>query len=282
MATAPFVLSSDGIERFGTEGDDVILVDEPDPGGTLVETFGGNDRIFVGVDNSVVYAGDDDDTYRLLDAEPLYSGGAYYDGGEGDDRLDLRDVENEDKMEADARLLSRVIVDLHKETAGGTMREAGTSGLEPTWNLYLTAVEDVVGTRGADRIKGTVADNRFQGGDGIDLLKGQGGNDKLFGGNGGDKLFDGEGIDNLFGGAGSDIFVLSDDGMADSIKDFEAEYDTIDLSAWGVTSLESLYFRSLDRGQGKLVISFEDETLTIAGMNGAVTEADLTDENLIY
>lgn len=103
----------------------------------------------------------------------------------------------------------------------------------------------IVGTDGADRLKGTRQDDylagkgsndtifagwgndRVVGDEGDDKLFGQGGDDELYGGEGDDLLKGGRGNDILDGGAGrnvlhggsgDDIFVLSADGFADILR----------------------------------------------------------------
>lgn len=281
LAESPFVLSMESIERFGTEEDDFITVRDPDPDSTLVETYGGNDIIRMGDGNSVVYAGDGDDGYRVLNADEFYGGAAVFDGGDGKDTLDLSMVENADTDDGSSGMISSVTVDLQKELAGGSIREAGGNNPQDTWGMHIISVENVIGTYGTDVIKGNSANNALYGRGDDDVLKGGAGRDKIFGGAGNDKLFDGDGKDNMFGGEGTDTFVMAADGTVDSIKDFEASQDILDLSAWGVTSIDALHFRAIDRGQGKLIVSYEDESLTLASRSGAVLEADLTGENLL-
>ena len=66
-----------------------------------------------------------------------------------------------------------------------------------------------------------------------DILAGQGGADNIAAGAGNDIIMDGAGQDTLTGGAGADLFILSQDGARDIIRDFQIEYDQIDLSAFG-------------------------------------------------
>uniref|UniRef100_UPI003CFB4940 putative Ig domain-containing protein n=1 Tax=Pseudomonas sp. DC3200b2 TaxID=2804669 RepID=UPI003CFB4940 len=97
-----------------------------------------------------------------------------------------------------------------------------------------------VGTAGDDTLTGTV---------GNDLLKGLAGNDTINAGNGNDILDGGAGVDTLTGGAGADTFVIASRldsyrnyttaaaTKVDTITDFEAGQDRIDLSALGITGL---------------------------------------------
>ncbi|XDA98273.1 calcium-binding protein [Sulfitobacter sp. LCG007] len=81
----------------------------------------------------------------------------------------------------------------------------------------------LIGGSGHDDIAGGALD---------DILIGAAGNDVLTGNGGEDVLIDGAGTDRMRGGDGADLFVLKYDRTADTILDFEAGSDRIDLSAW--------------------------------------------------
>ena len=83
--------------------------------------------------------------------------------------------------------------------------------------------QNIVGTNTADTLTGGTAN---------DLIEGGMGNDTLIGGAGDDILRDGTGQDQLTGGAGADVFALVADNAADTITDFQAGVDTLDLSGY--------------------------------------------------
>lgn len=113
------------------------------------------------------------------------------------------------------------------------------------------------GTSGADTLAGA-------GGD--DFLQGGAGNDTIMGAAGDDLLSDGAGSDMLTGGAGADCFILTGDGAADTIGDFDITQDSIDLSGWPfLRSMSQLSIQSTSTGA---VLSFGNETLTILTANG--------------
>ena len=96
------------------------------------------------------------------------------------------------------------------------------------------------GGNGNDTIRGGNGNDQLQGGSGSDTLEGGSGSDTLTGGGGSDTLTGGVGIDTLTGGAGDDTFVFTAQGdspatnvpvTADTIADFSAGSDTLDLSA---------------------------------------------------
>ncbi|WP_294389700.1 calcium-binding protein [uncultured Sphingomonas sp.] len=107
------------------------------------------------------------------------------------------------------------------------------------------------GNRGTDSLTGGLGDDTVRGGADNDTLVGSEGNDMLFGDAGNDSLTGGAGFDTLSGGAGNDIFVFAVDdaassnlnaapgsanfGLVDTIADFAANADTIDLGATAVS-----------------------------------------------
>lgn len=109
-------------------------------------------------------------------------------------------------------------------------------------------------------------------------LLGGGAAETLQGGGGDDFLHDGAGSDVLTGGAGADVFVLSRDGSADQITDFQQGIDKIDVSDWGrFYSASSL---SLDRVSTGAVVTYWNETLTVTrSERGALT---LTDADFLF
>lgn len=98
-----------------------------------------------------------------------------------------------------------------------------------------SSVENLTGTRYADKLYGNSKDNVLVGGHGNDTLEGRSGNDTLIGGVGADKLF---------GGNGADMFVFlsiedSHSGGRDTIHGFNVlQGDRIDLSAIDVNAEE--------------------------------------------
>ncbi|MEM9369501.1 MAG: hypothetical protein AAGD07_26325, partial [Planctomycetota bacterium] len=111
------------------------------------------------------------------------------------------------------------------------------------------------------------------------LIQGTDGRDKLFGNRFDERLVDGAGIDNLFGRGGADTFVLVADDDADSIKDFEAGVDEIDIAAWGVSGFAELSLEQ--RSQGKVIVRFGDETLAIQDQGNAFSIDMLTADSFI-
>lgn len=101
-------------------------------------------------------------------------------------------------------------------------------------------IENAIGGRGNDWLKGNQAHNVLEGGRGNDRLLGRGGGDELLGGQGDDRLVGGRGADVLEGGAGSDRFVIGAVSGIDRIVDFTAGLDVLDLRAFDLGSLAGL------------------------------------------
>jgi large repetitive protein len=96
------------------------------------------------------------------------------------------------------------------------------------YNLAQTGT----GTAGSDVLAGSSQDDVLSGGGGKDLVFGSGGNDTLTGGTGNDLLM---------GGLGSDTFVFAESGTAnaDTILDFQAGVDSLQLAASAFASAEA-------------------------------------------
>ena len=108
------------------------------------------------------------------------------------------------------------------DTLGGVTVD-GSDGLD----------DSIFGRGGNDVIDGGLGHDVIFGGNGWDFLFGGVGDDIIFGGNGNDTLIGADGSDELNGGDGADIFVfgVNTDGSQDTITDFAAGQDKIDISA---------------------------------------------------
>ena len=132
---------------------------------------------------------------------------------------------------------------------------------------------------GNDRLRGGDGNDKLYGGKGADVLQGGEGDDLLKGGLGNDRLYGDEGNDTLAGGDGNDTFFLTTGGGNDTILDFDAGADKLDLSA----------FRQV-RTTADLALSQRGDDLVIdlsAHRGGTVTledfdRADLTNAQVIF
>jgi Ca2+-binding RTX toxin-like protein len=126
----------------------------------------------------------------------------------------------------------------------------------------------------------TASGGALNGGSGDDLLVLTGGDGTVSGGAGADILRDGAGNDELRGGAGADIFVLTADGHADMIVDYELGKDRLDLTMlpW-LRNIQQLRFTPITGG---VVIQYGIELLTVLTADGrSLTAADFPAASLL-
>jgi Ca2+-binding RTX toxin-like protein len=95
----------------------------------------------------------------------------------------------------------------------------------------LVSIEDVQGSRYADKLTGNALDNSLWGNEGNDTLSGDAGNDWLDGGAGADSLLGGLGVDQLSGGAGNDTL---DGGDGLDTANYANDYGNIAPTGKGV------------------------------------------------
>ena len=156
-----------------------------------------------------------------------------------------------------------------------------------THSVNLPDIENLIGSSFNDILAGDRRDNIIKGlsgndtlyggpGGGDDELTGGPGDDRLFGGLGDDTLIGGLGNDRLAGGNGSDTYVFSPDNGNDTILNFTAGEDRIDLTAFDT---------SADYNPS-LTVNTDGVTLDLNDVGGdSVLLADLTtvpsDDNFI-
>lgn len=126
----------------------------------------------------------------------------------------------------------------------------------------------------------TLMGGLLTGTNGNDILQGHDGDDRIEAGGGDDILRDGAGSDVLTGGAGADLFILTADGNADTITDFTAGEDRIDLSLWPMLrDISQLFITLQDDG---MRIIYGDEVLNVQSADGApIDYRDLSTTDLI-
>ncbi|MGR3762449.1 calcium-binding protein (plasmid) [Roseobacteraceae bacterium NS-SX3] len=216
--------------RYGSGGADALQ------GGTAADWIaglGGDDRLLGRGGADRLQGGDGADSLwggaghdRLegdLGADRLAGGGGGDSlfGGSGEDRLLGRGGAD--------RLWGGLDGDTLKGGAG-TDRLYGGGGHD---RLLGGTGEDVLnGGTGADRLLGQGGADLLRGMADQDTLAGGGGRDTLFGGSGGDRLSGGRGRDLLSGGADADVFVFRPGDGHDTVADFSAGQDRVDLTAF--------------------------------------------------
>lgn len=147
----------------------------------------------------------------------------------------------------------------HLMARGGDDILRGAGGRD---RLSSGAGEDLLlGGLGADRLAGGADDDRLEGGRGTDQLRGDAGADDLRGGGGTDRLEGGAGDDLLVGGTGSDVFVLRNHHGNDTISDFRAGVDEVQILL-RPSDPQNVELAFEYRG-GACIVTFLDMTLTL-------------------
>ncbi|MEY8098156.1 calcium-binding protein [Falsihalocynthiibacter sp. S25ZX9] len=143
----------------------------------------------------------------------------------------------------------------------GELQIFAASGVEAGITQLTATIGEVgetrTGTGGNDTITGSASD---------DILFGANGDDEISGGAGDDILMDGSGVDQLRGGAGHDTFILSEDGQRDTILDFDATLDILDLS--GFTLFRSIEQLTVTTTSSGALLTFGEEVISLMSANG--------------
>jgi VCBS repeat-containing protein len=251
----------------GTAGRDII---QGFAGNDTIHGGGGNDDVYGGADRDRVFGDDGNDRVDGGDGDDYLFGDIGNDtlvGGNGNDRLNGGDGNDSldgtlgaDRLYGDAGNDVLVGGSSANTMDGGTGVDTMTGG-GGNDTYYVDQSTDVVielALGGADLVRSTVSytlsdyieniiltgtdainatgnilSNRLVGNAAANELFGLGGNDRLDGGIGNDRLVGGTGRDILTGGSDEDDFVFAEAGSAnyDSVTDFNAAFDTIQLSA---------------------------------------------------
>jgi len=250
----------------GTNGNDTIVGSNAantlsgGNGNDTILDVGGNDDVSGGAGDDVFIAG---------------TGQNDYDGGSGSDTIDFS---------AFGRGLRINLTD--GTTSGGTSGNAAS-------NDTLINVENLIGSRGADRFFGDDNNNTFAGGNGNDTLSGRNGDDQVFGEAGNDRLFGGsgadvlnggsgndfldggggDGIDQLYGGEDADIFHFDLGEGIDIVNDFQNNIDTIEFDNFTGTTTTSAFISDFATVSG-------DNVIFNFGADGNLTVLNTTLEQL--
>ncbi|MEM7506938.1 MAG: M10 family metallopeptidase C-terminal domain-containing protein [Pseudomonadota bacterium] len=167
----------------------------------------GDDQIDASGGDDVIIGGDGDDSIDAGEGNDTINGGEgadQIDGGAGIDTADYSDA------------TQRVRVDL----------QGSLAGLGDAARDALTSIENILGGRRNDDLRGDGGANEIDGGLSSDQVHGRAGDDILNGGRGADKLYGNAGGDVMSGGPGTDRFIYfrASDSQADNrdtITDFE-------------------------------------------------------------
>ncbi|MFS2024119.1 DUF4347 domain-containing protein [Massilia sp. CT11-137] len=160
----------------------------------------GNDTLAGGDGNDWLDGGNGSDVLQGGSGVDAFAGGTGNDTIDGGDGRDLVSYTND----YGALPISGVGVKVNLATGVATDNWGNTD--------TLVSIEDVSGSRFADKLTGNGADNALMGGAGDDVLAGGGGADRLNGDAGDDTLDGGSGSDTLSGGDGSDTYYVDNAG----------------------------------------------------------------------
>lgn len=171
--------------------------------------WGGNgeDSFVIRTDHSEYYGEDGNDSFSSIGLSNVIGGGI------GRDRVSYAIQDNDAYLRGNGIYAN---LDQGFATSGGYRQET------------LLNIEDVTGTKAADKLVGSEDSNDLVGLSGRDKIDGKGGDDTLTGGAKADRMIGG-------GGADSFIFLTTSDasanGKTEVIVDFVTGADRIDLSA---------------------------------------------------
>jgi len=276
-------LTASGIERvFSGSGNDILTATGSV---TLVEINGGaGDDLLVGSAFDDTLRGDaGDDTLYGGDGNDVLVGGGGNNvlfGGAGDDRLYV-DTQTASLDGGDgndtvyARYSSGVTLDLSAsiELFNGSVGSDAVTAVNASSAVELIGGDgddSLTGGAYADSLRGDNGDDWLDGGDGNDTLAGGngndwllggGGNDTLSGGSGNDTLVGGFGDDSLVGGSGADLFVFSNVGGNDILRDFNAGQGDLIGLAEGQT-----YTLATDVSGNARIVFGASDTVTLVGV----------------
>jgi Ca2+-binding RTX toxin-like protein len=222
-------------DYIGDDNDNTLIGGSGDD---LIDGRGGDDRLTGGYGADTMLGGLGRDTFRVFGADMI---GDFDTNG---DRIDLSyfGVADYASLRPFATQDDQDVV----ITLGWIRGSAGvvfnTVRLENASIDSLGDADFIFNTSPAARnLTGLVRDDILFGGRGNDTLNGANGNDSVVGGEGKDMLTGGAGDDILIGGAGNDAFIYSARQFgSDTITDFNASGDKIDLSFLHVADFDSL------------------------------------------
>ncbi len=252
LTAADFIFSTDQSARkqvgtdsaddlFGANGNDTLLGGR---GNDRLFGDGGDDQLEGSWGSDTLVGGAGNDLFVLGPASALsVSQDVIADFAPGQDRIDVS------ALGINSFATLQWLLDERVGQAGGTpvayldaRNDGGALHVEiGVARSRLNAVDFIfAANNAAQTLTGSVfGDADLFGGAGNDTLTGGRGHDRLFGDSGDDLLSGGAGNDTLYGGAGRDLFVI-DGSSRDVIGDFTHGEDSIDLSALGIGSFQTL------------------------------------------
>ncbi|WP_410056078.1 calcium-binding protein, partial [Roseobacter sp. HKCCA0434] len=152
-------------------------------------------------------------------------------------------------------------------TAAGVASSGGGGAPVPGQEIIGSNYNDTLsGTAGNDTMNGYKGDDLLQGGDGDDTMQGALGNDTLDGGTG---------DDSLTGFGGNDTFVFASGDGADTITDFAAGADILDLSGYGFADQAAMEAATVQDGANVVITSGTDSITVLNALEMDVEDSIL-------
>jgi Ca2+-binding RTX toxin-like protein len=182
---------------------------------------------------------------------------------------------------------------VHVDLTQGLIVDDGIGGQTQLYNIENaqgTNFDDtLIGDSGSNSLFGSFGNDFLDGRDGNDLLVSGSGNNTLLGGRGDDRLAaqgdenssflleGGEGADQIFLSDGAATIIMSTGDGADTVASgFDAAFDRIDVSGFGLTAAEALALAQ-QSGSSTLLNFGTGDSLTINNFSAT----DLTEDNFI-
>ncbi len=156
----------------------------------------GNDQLIGGAGDDWLEGGSGNDTY------------AFIDGNLGTNWIKEAPSVDTDTLDYSQFTEAQLCVDLRISGpfyCQGSQTRLGLYVPPGTGNLFVTGIENVIGSDAHDHIHGNSRNNFIIGGKGNDFIVGRSGNDTIQGDDGNDTIRGGPGDDQLFGANGNDI-----------------------------------------------------------------------------
>jgi Ca2+-binding RTX toxin-like protein len=286
---------SSAFDGTGNASDNIIF------GGSGVDTLrggAGSDTLFGGAGADSLYGESGDDTFivgtdsrldsrdsREIESSSVddYAADALVSGGSGTDTIRFQGVSDNDELFLDTNTSGVERIEVTSSTRGATSLalDVDASALaddseahsvdftalslaESSGSVSIDGVE-IIGSTGANTLRGTDFQDVIQGGAGADALYGESGDDFLYGGTGDDQLAGGSGDDFLIGEAGDD---QATGGAGDDVFFGGAGNDTFT----GGIGNDTAVIDSADT----IVITGEDRFASVANVtvNGSSSEID--------
>ncbi|MGE0746053.1 MAG: Ig-like domain-containing protein [Rhodospirillales bacterium] len=238
----------------GGSGDDWI---DGGAGADSMDGGSGADAIAGGSGNDTILGGLGDDSIDGGGGQDSIAGGNGADtilGGEGDDTID--------GGAGDDSIIGAAGQDTVVAGSGDDSVDGDVGN------------DDLAGGLGSDVLIGGDGDDTLDGGNGDDSLSGGSGGDELVGGLGADTLNGGADDDDLYGGAGNDVFVLAAGCGDDTIHDYAADRDQVDLSAFAFADFAAVLAATAYAGGDSTIDLGGGHSVVLVGVTLSGADAD--------